>query len=199
MPRTASKLAPKPTQANIVGIQPRRRSVPGLDDVIKIAPNEGLAANLSRTYGLDPIDYDAIRNATGEQIKAAGETLSVLNERALQIHLQRIVGSWVVSAYGAAQFYSAKVSTVIELTSRLGNGDRDEDRDGPSGFESKAERARLFAAQMGLQSYALCAAAEGAVLAYAEVTGETWKPYQAPPPAAASVSRRSAVEQMAAF
>ena len=52
---------------------------------------------------------------------------------------------------------------------------------------------------MALQSYALRAAAEGAVLAYAEVTGETWKAYEAPAPASASVSRRGAAVEMAAF
>ena len=78
------------------------------------------------------------------------------------------------------------------LTTRLGNDDRDEDRGGPSGFEDKAARARRFAAEMALHSYALRAAAEGAVLAYAEVTGETWKAYQAPVSASASVGRRAA-------
>ena len=45
----------------------------------------------------------------------------------------------------------------------------------------------------------LRAAAEGAVLAYAEVTGETWMTYEAPVPASASVSRRGAAVEMAAF
>jgi hypothetical protein len=94
------------------------------------------------------------------------------------------------AAYGAAQFYGAKLSAAKDLTTRLGNHDRDEDRGGPSGFEDKAARARRFAAEMALQSYALRAAAKGAVLAYAEVTGETWKAYEAPVPASASVSRR---------
>jgi hypothetical protein len=57
----------------------------------------------------------------------------------------------------------------------------------------------LFAAEMGLQSFALLAAAEGAVAAYAEVTGEAWKPYVAPVPASAGVSRKSAAAEMAAF
>ena len=48
-------------------------------------------------------------------------------------------------------------------------------------------------------SPALRAAAEGAVLAYAEVTGETWKAYEAPAPASASISRRGAAVEMAAF
>ena len=65
---------------------------------------------------------------------------------------------------------------------------------------NKAENARLFAAQMGLQAYALMAAAEGAVHAYAHITGETWKPYEAPMLAASSSTRRkSAAEEMNAF
>ena len=87
----------------------------------------------------------------------------------------------------------------MELTSKLLNDDRDEDREGPAGFESKAERARLFAAEMALQSFALMAAAEGAISAYADITGETWKPYEAPTSPAASVSRKSAAVEMAAF
>ena len=41
-----------------------------------------------------------------------------LNEKALQIHLQRIAGAFVGSAYGAAQFYGQK-SPARELTCRL--------------------------------------------------------------------------------
>ena len=80
------------------------------------------------------------------------------------------------------------------------NDSRDEDRDGVSGFMSKAERARLFAAGMGLQAYALMAAAEGAVHAYVHITGEDWKPYEAPMSAtSSSISRKSAAEEMNAF
>ena len=60
-------------------------------------------------------------------------------------------------------------------------------------------RDRLFAAEMALQSYALLAAAEGAVAAYADITGEDWKPYEAPVAPAASVERKSAAVEMAAF
>jgi hypothetical protein len=124
---------------------------------------------------------------------------TALNEKALQIHLQRITGAFVSSAFGAAQFYGTKKSAAMELTSKLLNDDRDEDRDGPAGFESKAERARLFAAEMALQSFALMAAAEGALAAYANITGEDWKPYEAPTAPAASVARKSAAVEMAAF
>jgi hypothetical protein len=168
--------------------------------VASLAPHQGLVDNLVRTFGLDPVDYDGIRAATGEHIAGTAKALAeTLNERALQIHLQRITGAFVGSAFGAAQFYGAKKSAAVELTSRLLNDARDEDRDGPAGFESRAERARLFAAEMGLQSFALLAAAEGAVAAYAEITGEEWKPYMAPASPAASVARKSAAAEIAAF
>jgi len=168
--------------------------------VARLAPHQGLADNLVRTFGLDTVDYDGIRDATKEHIAAAAEAFgTALNEKALQIHLQRITGAFVSSAFGAAQFYGTKVTAARDLTTRLLNDDRDEDRDGPLGFESKAERARLFAAEMALQSFALMAAAEGAVSAYAEITGETWKPYEAPVAQAAGVARKSAAVEMAAF
>ena len=171
-----------------------------LEMVARLAPHQGLTDNLVRTFGLEPVDYDGIRDATQDHITRAAQAFgTALNEKALQIHLQRIVGSFVSSAFGAAQFYGTKKSAAMELTSKLLNDDRDEDRDGPLGFESKAERARLFAAEMALQSFALLAAAEGAIAAYADITGETWKPYEAPAAPAAAVSRQSAAAEMAAF
>lgn len=168
--------------------------------VVRLAPHRALADNLSRTFGLDPVDYDGIRDATAAHVAASAESFgTALNERALQIRRQRIAGAFVGSAHGAAQFYGTKISAAQELTNRLLNGDRDEDREGPSGFESKAERARLFAAEMGLQAYVLLAAADGAVRAYAEVTGDVWKPYMAPIAPAAGIVRKSAEVEMAAF
>jgi len=168
--------------------------------VASLAPHQSLTDNLVRTFGLDPVDYDGIRDATQEHVTRATKAFgTALNETALRIHLQRITGAFVGSAFGAAQFYGTRKSAALELTSRLLNDDRDEDRDGPAGFESKAERARLFAAEMALQSFALMAAAEGAIAAYAEITGETWKPYEAPVAPAASVARKSAAVEMAAF
>ena len=179
--------------------QPARQSIT-FDLVARLAPHRGLTDNLVRTFGLEPVDYDGIRDATGAHIAHAAKAFgTALNEKALQIHLQRIVGSFVSSAFGAAQFYGTKKSAAMELTSRLLNDDRDEDRDGSIGFESKAERARRFAAEMALQSFALLAAAEGAIAAYADITGETWKPYEAPLAPAATVSRQSAAAEMAAF
>ena len=144
-------------------------------------------------FGLDPVDYAAILERTEEHIALSAQALQdALNEKALRIHLQRVVGSFVGSAYGATQFYGTKVTQARDLTVASQNDDRDEDRGGAVGFESKAQRARIFAAEMGLQAYALTAAAEGAISAYAHITGEDWKPYEripSPPPASAASQR----------
>lgn len=171
-----------------------------LEYATAICPHEGLANNLSTTFGLNPVDAAVIRENTEELIvRSANELTDNLNAKAMQMHLQRIVGAYVSSACGAGQFYGQKVSQAIDFTSRLANDDRDEDRGGPSGFDDRAARARLFAAETGLQAYALLAAAEGAVSAYAHITGEDWKPYEAPRMNSQSVSRQSAAAEMAAF
>jgi len=114
------------------------------------------------------------------------------------MHFQRIVGTYVASAQGAGNFYSDKVSEARAITSKLANDDRDEDRDGPVGFESRAEKARKFAADLTMQAYALLAAAEGAINAYIEITGEDWKPY-VPASEQPSVARKSAAAELGAF
>ena len=81
------------------------------------APNPGLAESLSRTFGLDPVDYAAILERTEENIALSAQALQdALNEKALRIHLQRVVGSFVGSAYGATQFYGTKVTQARDLT-----------------------------------------------------------------------------------
>jgi hypothetical protein len=190
-PKTAQHTAPR---------KPAVRQAITLEAVIAHAPHSGLAENLSRTFGVECPDYAAIREGTEENlVRSANILRDDLNDKAMEIHLQRIVGSFVSSAYGAATFYQTKVTTAKDLTMASQNDDRDEDRDGVSGFESKAQRARQFAADMGLQSYALMAAAEGAVHAFHAVTGETWKPYEAPMAATSNTSRKSAAEELGAF
>jgi hypothetical protein len=162
-----------------------------------VCPGNVLADNLSRTFGLDVVDTAGIREATEEHLALASKELP-LSDKALEMHLQRIVGAYVSSAFGAGQFYSGKVTQARDLTMKVANEDRDEDRDGVSGFESRAERARIFAAEMGLQAHALLAAAEGAVSAYAHLTGSEWTPYTAPS-TAPKLSRASATAQLGAF
>ena len=195
-------MASKKTALQVVArTAPQQARLPiTLELVAKHAPHDGLASNLARTFGLDEVDYAAIRESTEEHVALGARALDgALNDKAMQIHLQRVVGAFVSSAYGAAQFYSNKLTEARQATMASENDSRDEDRDGVAGFESKADRARMFAAQMGLQSFALLAAADGAVSAYAHVTGETWKPYEAPQQAAANVQRRSAKAELDAF
>ncbi|WP_216074219.1 hypothetical protein, partial [Acinetobacter baumannii] len=84
----------------------------------------------------------------------------------------------VGSAHGAGQFYSRAVTEARDATAKLANDSRDEDLDGPVGFDSAAQRKREFAADMALQAHALRTAAEGAVTAYEQIVGETWKPFE---------------------
>jgi hypothetical protein len=177
--------------------QPPRQAIT-LELVAAHAPSHALVGRLCTTFGLDPVDYDGIREATKDQIGLSAEALQpTVNETA--IHLQRVVGSFVSSAHGAAQFYGGKVTQARDLTSKLANDDRDEDREGVYGFESRAARARQFAAEAGLTAYALMAAASGAVDAYTHITGESWKPYEPPIAGPATVSRQAAEAEIAAF
>ena len=160
--KSAPKTAPKTGQNTTTRKEPVRQAIT-LEAVVARAPHSGLAENLSRTFGLDCPEYAAIREGTEEHVVRSANVLrDDLNDKAMEIHLQRIVGSFVSSAFGASTFYQTKVTTAKDLTMASQN----DARDGVSGFMSKAENARLFAAGMGLQAYALMAAAEGAVHAY---------------------------------
>jgi hypothetical protein len=194
----ASKNYPPKTQAKSRALPSRQSAT--LELVVAHAPHAALAENLSRIFAIDPVDYAAIREGTEEfVVRSANLLCDNLNDKAMEIHLQRVVGSYVGSAYGAAQFYGSKVSQARDLTMASQNEDRDEDRGGVAGSESRADRARRFAAEMGLQAFALMAAAEGAVHAYAAVTGSDWKPYEPPSSPAVTTARQSAAAELAAF
>ncbi len=131
----ASKSTPKTTQNS--ARKPQVRQAITLELVQAHAPHAGLAENLSRTFGIDPVDYAAIREGNEEHVvRSANVLCEDLNEKAMEIHLQRIVGAYVSSAYGAAIFYQGKVTQAKDLTMASQNDDRDEDRSGASGFES---------------------------------------------------------------
>jgi hypothetical protein len=173
---------------------------PTLELVRALAPTAGSAEKIAAAFGLDPVDYDGIRETTKKNLIEAAETLhGTLSETAMIIHMQRVTGSFVSSAYRAATFYQERMSHARDLTSKLANDDRDEDREGIYGFESRAARFRQFAAEAGLTAYALMAAAEAAVEAHLHVTGEHWKPYVRRDDGPARVDRRAADAELAAF
>ncbi|WP_426127947.1 hypothetical protein [Pararhizobium sp. PWRC1-1] len=172
-----------------------------LEMVRHACPDTVQALRISESFGLAVIDSDGIRDLHRGQLVESAEALKDgLAEKAMQIHMQRIVGSFVGSAYGAGQFYSRSVTEARDLTTKLSNDYRDEDLEGPVGFDSRAQRKRVFAADMGLQAHVLRMAAEGAVSAYGDITGETWKPYERTvEQSGASVDQKAASAQMAAF
>ncbi len=149
-------------------------------EMVRLAcPDSAQTSLISESFGLPVIDSDGIRDLHQKIIVDTAESLNEgLGDRAMQIHLQRIVGSYVGSAHGAGQFYSRAVSEARDATAKSANDARDEDLDGPVGFDSNAQRKREFAADMGIQAHALRCAAEGVVTAYEEVVGEAWKPFQ---------------------
>jgi len=164
-------------------------------------PDAAQAIKIAERFGTAVVDSDGIRDQHERLIIETADTLSEgLGERAMQIHLQRIVGAFVGSAHGAGQFYSRAVTEARDATAKAANDARDEDLDGPVGYDSAAQRKREFAADMGVQAHALRMAAEGAVAAYEQVVGETWKPFDRPvDQPGASLDRKAAVAQMAVF
>lgn len=172
-----------------------------LEMVKHVCPDSAQALRICDSFGLPVIDGDGIRNLHRAQLIESAEALKDgLGEKAMQIHMQRIAGSFVGSAYGAGQFYSRSVTQARDLTARLSNDMRDEDLDGPVGFDSRAQRKREFAADMGLQAHVLRMAAEGAVAAYEDITGEVWKPYERlAENTGTSVDQKAAALQIAAF
>ena len=171
-------------------------------EMVRLAcPDSAQASLIAESFGLPVIDSDGIRDLHRKVIIDTADSLNEgLGERAMQIHLQRIVGSYVGSAHGAGQFYSRSVSEARDATARNANDDRDADLDGPVGFDSAAQRKREFAADMGIQAHALRCAVEGVVAAYEEVVGEAWKPFerQVNNPGQ-TVDRRAAEAQLAAL
>lgn len=171
-------------------------------EMIRLAcPDAAQASLISESFGLPVLDSDGIRDLHEKLIIETASALDEgLGERAMQIHMQRIVGSFVGSAYGAGQFYSRAVTEARDATAKAACDDRDEDIGGPVGFDSAAQRKREFAADMALQAHALRMAAEGAVAAYEHVIGEKWKPFErAVENPGQAVDRRAAELQMSAF
>jgi len=171
-------------------------------EMVRLAcPDSAQTLRISESFGLAILDSEGIRELHERLVVETADALKDgLSERAMQIHLQRIVGAYVGSAHGAGQFYSRAVTEAREVTAKLANDVRDEDLDGPVGFDSQAQRKREFAADMGLQAHALRMAAEGAVAAYEQVIGEAWKPFERPVERAGeTLSKKAAAVQMAAF
>jgi len=152
-----------------------------LEMVRLTCPDAVQALRIAESFGTTVVDGDGVRDTHERLILETVDALSEgLGERAMQIHLQRIVGAFVGSAHGAGQFYSRAVTEARDATAKAASDDRDDDRDGIVGYDSSAQRKREFAADMGIQAFSLRMAAEGAVSAYEHAVGESWKPFVRP-------------------
>ena len=172
-----------------------------LEMVRLTCPDAVQALRIAESFGTAVVDGDGVRDTHERLIIETAEALSEgLAERAMQIHLQRIVGAYVGSAHGAGQFYSRAVTEARDATAKAANDARDDDRDGIVGYDSSAQRKREFAADMGIQAFSLRMAAEGAVAAYEHVVGEAWKPFDRPVDnPGQSLDRKAAAAQMDAL
>lgn len=190
----------KPATRNPARVVPLRKGA--TVEMVKLTcPDATQALAIAESFGTAVVDSDGIRELHEQMIlDTAGGLADGLGDRAMQIHLQRIVGAYVGSAHGAGQFYSRAVSEARDATAKAANDARDEDLDGPVGYDSAAQRKREFAADMGVQAHALRMAAEGAVAAYERVVGEVWKPFDRPVEnPGATPDRKVAEAQMAAL
>lgn len=195
-PATSSRQLNRPS-ARVV----RLRKGATVEMVRLTCPTETQALRIAQSFGTAILDSDGIRDLHERLIVETATALSEgLGERAMQIHLQRIVGAYVGSAHGAGQFYSKAVTEARDATAKGSAETRDEDLDGPVGYDSAAQRKREFAADMGIQAHALRMAAEGAVAAYEQVVGEAWKPFDRPVEnPGQTLDRKAAAAQMSAF
>lgn len=189
-------MAKKTAQSQQAPAKSKDRTPPTFEMAVQLCPHQGIAESVAQAFGLIVPEYEQIKLAHARGLKAMWLSFEeTLNEKATAMHFQRLVGSLVSSAVGAGRFYSEKVGEARAASTR--GHDAGQEQDAPVGLESKAQRIREFAADMCMQAYALLAAAEGAIEAYKEITGEDWKPYAAQ--AESSLEQRSAEAQMSAF
>jgi len=197
MAKTPAARTAKTSNKPVTVLPARReisREVVTLDTAARFAPTDDVSSKICKVFAMDPVPMAEIREAVEEHLVAQSRIMPLTDKNA-EMHFQRIVGQYVGSAVSAARFYDTKRHTAREMASQF-NDLRDEDRDGASGFESKLERAQLFAAEMAWQSLA---AAEGAVSAYHHITGNDWKPYVGNTQESRTVSAQSAAVRASAF
>ena len=81
------------------------------DMAVQLCPHQGMAEKVAESFGLIVPEYDAIREEHARALRSMWTGFGdSLNEKATEMHFQRIVGSLVASAVGAGRFFSTKVS-----------------------------------------------------------------------------------------
>ena len=178
--------------------RPQSRPTRTLERARSLCPSEFEADRIADAFGLDQVAVKYIRANTQTHLAGlVGPVADNMSETGLRVFLQRLVASFVDSACRTGEFYDAKVTEARRANAKLHCDDRGEDLPGVAGWDSRAQRTREFAAQLAMQATALLAAAEGAVQAFEQLTGDTWRPYI--PPAAVSLDHRAGEVQLATF
>lgn len=191
------KPAPKAVARTSIANRNADRAPITLESAVRLGPTNDVVSKIIKVFQVEPVAVAEIREMVEEHLAKQAQAMN-MGERGTQITLGRIVGAYVGAAYGAAQTYDGRRRTAREMTSKM-NEYRDEDREGPSGFESRVEQAQEFAAMLAMQAVAAISAAEGACSAYEHITGDIWKPYVPATPASAAIGRQAATARMSAF
>ena len=178
--------------------RPQSRPTRTLEHAREFCPSEHEVDRIADAFGLDQIDPAVIRTSTRNHLTQLVQPIADhMTETGLKVFLQRLVAGFVDSACRTGEFYDAKVAEARRANAKLHCETRDEDLPGVAGFDSRAQRTREFAAQLAMQATSLLAAAEGAVQAFEQLIGETWRPYTPLP--AVILERRAGEAQLAAF
>ena len=100
-PRAAKKAQAAAPQRPAPARAPQAvREIVTFETAARLCPTAAMAERFSRVFGLEPVDYDAVRERVEEQIGLTAKALDgVLNEKALEMHLQRVVGAYIGSAH----------------------------------------------------------------------------------------------------
>ena len=113
-----------------------------------LCPTQGQAERVAERFGLAVPDYQAIRELHARALHDMADGLAgALNDKATQMHFQRIVGSLVSSAVGAGRFYSEKVSEARAAAARAADGG--EEPGAPVGFEFESPPGRGIRSRHG--------------------------------------------------
>ena len=113
-----------------------------------LCPTQGQAERVAEKFGLAVPDYQVIRELHARTLHDMADGLAgALNDKATQMHFQRIVGSLVSSAVGAGRFYSEKVSEARTAAARAADGG--EEPGAPVGFEFESPPGRGICSRHG--------------------------------------------------
>ncbi len=172
-----------------------------LERSAQTCPTDDRMNKIERTFGHAVPDAAELREKAEEAIGSIGKLLVAAHgeggEVGTSMSLQSYVEAFVVRACLACEMADTKITNVRLAVSKF-NAQRDEDRDGPSGFPSYIENMMEFAARLAVQGYVAHYMAEGAVSAFAHVTGEEWKP-RARKAATAPLDEHAAAARLSAF